>query len=224
MQLVQCWDDGVATDARLTELLRQHGARATFNLNAGLHQAKRSFGWQHQGTEVWRLGWDEMRGVYDGFAIANHSLTHPCLTDVDATELQRQVVQGREQLQQFFGQAVPGFVYPFGAHDARVVAAVREAGHVVARTAQAPPPGQAVYPPADPLQFHPSCHFQAPDFWQQHAAARAGGVFYFWGHSYELVSEADWAALDATLTRLNADPRDAWCEVASLFSGAAAPP
>jgi peptidoglycan/xylan/chitin deacetylase (PgdA/CDA1 family) len=134
------------------------------------------------------------------------------------------VAQGREQLQQFFGQAVPGFVYPFGAYDARVVAAVRDAGHVVARTAQAPPTGQAAYPPADPLQFHPSCHFKAPDFWQQHGAARAGGVFYFWGHSYELVSEADWAALDATLTRLGSDPRDAWCEVASLFTGASAPP
>jgi len=224
MRLVQCWDDGVSTDARLADLLRRHGARATFNLNAGLHARTRSFGWRHQGTEVWRLGWDEMRGVYDGFAIANHSLTHPGLTDLADAELQQQVVQGRDALQQFFGQAVPGFVYPFGAHDARVVATVREAGHVVARTTQALPPDQPAFPPADPLRLHPSCHFQAPDFWSHYEAARACGVFHFWGHSYELVSDADWDALDATLTRLNADPRDAWCEVASLFGGATAPP
>ena len=37
MKLMQCWDDGVSTDVRLVSLLRRHGARATFNLNAGLH-------------------------------------------------------------------------------------------------------------------------------------------------------------------------------------------
>ena len=39
MTVVQCWDDGVTTDARLIEILRKHKARATFNLNAGAHLA-----------------------------------------------------------------------------------------------------------------------------------------------------------------------------------------
>ena len=77
VKLVQCWDDGVSTDARLVDVLRRHGAKASFNLNAGLHAPRRTLGWVHRGTDVWRLGWDEMRAVYEGFTIANHNLTHP---------------------------------------------------------------------------------------------------------------------------------------------------
>lgn len=35
LKVVQCWDDGVYTDLRLTELLRKYNAKATFNLNPG---------------------------------------------------------------------------------------------------------------------------------------------------------------------------------------------
>ena len=35
MKVVQCWDDGVINDVRLTNLLRKYGAKATFNLNPG---------------------------------------------------------------------------------------------------------------------------------------------------------------------------------------------
>jgi len=41
MKIVQCWDDGVNDDIRLTELLRRHCAKATFNLNPGTHKAER---------------------------------------------------------------------------------------------------------------------------------------------------------------------------------------
>ena len=37
LKVVQCWDDGVINDIRLTDLLRRWGAKATFNLNPGLH-------------------------------------------------------------------------------------------------------------------------------------------------------------------------------------------
>jgi len=60
MKLAQCWDDGVATDARLVEILRRHRAKASFSLSAGLHEAQRQLGWMHQGSEVRRLGWSEM--------------------------------------------------------------------------------------------------------------------------------------------------------------------
>jgi hypothetical protein len=60
---VQCWDDGVTTDVRLVSLLRRHGARATFNLNAGLYRLKRQFGWRHGDTEVWRLARGELLEV-----------------------------------------------------------------------------------------------------------------------------------------------------------------
>ena len=45
LTVVQCWDDGVTADVRLTDILRRHDAKATFNLNAGLHEARRTPGW-----------------------------------------------------------------------------------------------------------------------------------------------------------------------------------
>lgn len=218
MKLVQCWDDGVTSDARLVDVLRRHGAQATFNLNAGLHEAERQPSWVYQGTEVWRLGWNEMKSVYAGFTIANHSLTHPWLDQLPPAAARSEITQGRERLQQFFGRAVAGFAYPFGAYNEAVVAAVREAGHVYGRTT-----GQAErsFPPADAMTLHPSCHFLAPDFWQRHEQARSQGVFYFWGHSYEMTTEAMWADFESTILRLCSEPDARWCNVAELFNGGA---
>jgi len=41
MKIVQCWDDGVLDDVRLIEILRRHGAKASFNLNLGTQPAQR---------------------------------------------------------------------------------------------------------------------------------------------------------------------------------------
>lgn len=217
MTVVQCWDDGVIADARLAEVLRRHGAKATFNLNAGLHGAARKEAmWVYKDTPVGRLGLDEMKAVYDGFTIANHSLTHPSLAKISIEAARRDIAEGRERLQQLFGQPVLGFAYPNGSYDDPVMAAVREAGHIYARTTGSV---EQPCPPADPMAFHPCCHFLAPDFWSRYEKARAGGVFYFWGHSYEIITEAMWAAFDETIARIQADPGSRWGDVADLFAG-----
>lgn len=216
MKLVQCWDDGVSTDVRLVSLLRRHGARATFNLNAGLHQRQRQFGWHHRGTEVWRLGQDELREVYEGFTIANHTLTHPHLEALPIDEARREIAEGRERLQALFGQPVSGFVYPFGTFDDAVAQAVRDAGHLYARTTRQAEAGVGTQ---DAMAAAPSCHFLAPDFWQRLQTARPTGAFWFWGHSYELVDEAMWTAFEASLARLCAEPGVQWCDPTELFDG-----
>lgn len=220
MTVVQCWDDGVTADARLAEIFRRHGARATFNLNAGLHETKRSAGWMFRGTEVRRLGWDEMREVYSGFTIANHSLTHPHLEQIPLAEARREISEGRERLRQFFGQDVSGFVYPFGSFSEAVMEAVRDAGHVYARTTGC---AEQPFPPEDPMAFHPCCHFLAEDFWLRYEKAKKGGVFYFWGHSYELVSESMWNEFEQTIARISSDPQAKWSDVAALFGKTAGP-
>ena len=215
MRVVQCWDDGVSTDVRLTDILRRHGATASFNLNAGAHEKLRKPGWNHRGTEVARLGWDEMRSVYEGFTIANHSLTHPCLNQIPIENARRDIEDGRSRLQQFFGQPVLGFAYPFGAYNEAVMAAVREAGHVYARTVLSV---EQPFPPSDAMAFHPCCHFLAADMWDRYEKARAGGVFYFWGHSYEMIDDAMWAAFENMIERISNDPAVRWGTIADLFS------
>lgn len=213
MKLMQCWDDGVTTDVRLVEILRRHGAKASFNLNAGLHEAQRKPGWTHQGTEVWRLGQNEMRSVYEGFTIANHSLTHPYLDRMAVEAARQDITEGRDRLQQFFAQPVSGFAYPFGCYNDAIASFVHDTGHVYARTTRRV---ESRFAPASAMALHPHCHFLAPDFWQRLEKARSSGVFYFWGHSYEMVTEAMWAAFEATIVRLGSDPGAEWCDVVDL--------
>ena len=52
MKVVQCWDDGVSADIELIDILRRYNAKATFNLNAGLHKKERSAGWEYKNTKV----------------------------------------------------------------------------------------------------------------------------------------------------------------------------
>lgn len=215
MKVAQSWDDGVVDDVRLTDLLRRYGATATFNLNPGLHQSHRSFGWKYGDKEVWRLGRDELVSVYAGFEIANHSLTHPNLPDLPPVDLGREVGESRRLLQDWFRQPVRGFCYPFGGYNPAVKDAIRAAGHAYARTVQYCDP---VFPPADPFEFGVSCRFADPAFWALYERAKASdGLFFFWGHSYELIDDAMWADLEHKIAGIGADPASRWVNLESLF-------
>lgn len=216
MRIVQSWDDGVVDDVRLTELLRRYQATATFNLNPGLHQAQRSFSWRYGDKDIWRLGRDELTDVYAGFEIANHSLTHPYLPDLAPMDLTREVRDSRLILQDWFQQPVRGFCYPFGGFNAAVKEVIHNAGHSYARTVAEIDP---VFPPADPLEFGANCRFADPEFWIRYERAKAiNGVFFFWGHSYELISEAMWVDLEDKISRISTDPVAEWANLEALFS------
>jgi len=47
--------------------------------------------------------------------------------------------------------------------------------------------------------------------------AKRGGVFYFWGHSHEMITEARWRAFAELTERISADPGVGWGEVTDLF-------
>ncbi len=214
MKIVQCWDDGVNSDVLLIEILRRYGAKASFNLNAGIHQAERTKSWEYKGQEVCKLGWNEMRAVYEGFTIANHGLTHPHMAVLETAQLKKEIVESRDRLQQFFQQAIHGLAYPFGNYNDKVKEEVAAAGHCYARTCCYT---DTPYPPADPMAFHSNCHFLSPEFWSKYEKARAGGVFYFWGHSYEMVNEQMWQDFESCIREMNEDPESEWVDLEDLF-------
>ncbi len=201
LRVVQCWDDGREQDLQLCDILRRQGATATFNLNASvLDQPNRA--------------WSRNRAVYDDFTVANHSLTHPHLESIPITAARAEIVDGRKRLQDIFGRPVLGFAYPYGTYTPAVMDALREAGHVYARTTV---PVEQCFPPQEPMAFHPNCHFLAPDFWERYERSRACGVFYFWGHSYEIKTDEMWQAFEAAMARISRDPQAAWTELVDLF-------
>jgi len=215
MKVVQCWDDGLVDDIRLIEILRRYGARAVFALNPGLYGLERSFGWTAGDREVWRLSLPELVQVYDGFEIASHSMTHPNLTDLTPEQIGWEVHESRHRLEAIFHKPVSGFCYPFNACNDTVTEVVRAAGYRWARSGTERREG---FISLDFLHYQPNCHFLAEDFWPRYDHERAwDGVFFFWGHSCELASDAMWIAFEKTIAGISADPAATWCNAADLM-------
>lgn len=217
MKIVQCWDDGVLDDVRLIEILRRHGAKASFNLNFGLHPLHRKATWMFRDIkEVWKLGKNELKDVYEGFTVANHSYKHLNLPKVPLADAIEDIRVGRESLEQYFGCKVTGFAYPCGLYSPEVENVLKDTGHIYARTTKNV---VCAFPPENPMEFHSNCHFAAADFWDRFERAKAENhpVFYFWGHSYEMITEEDWAAMEKKIARLSSDPDCTWAELPELF-------
>jgi peptidoglycan/xylan/chitin deacetylase (PgdA/CDA1 family) len=215
MKVIQCWDDGIVDDVRLTHILRGCNAKASFSLNPGLNLEARSFGWLHEGREVWRLSAGELPDVYDGFEICSHSMTHPWLTDVSAERLAWEVGASRDILEDIFKKSVLGFCYPFNACDETVKAALRSAGYIWARGDQN---DEGLFPPCDPLEYNFSCHFLSSDFWPRFEIAKErDGVFSFWGHSCELRNEAMWQDFEVIIEKISSDASAEWSFITDLF-------
>ena len=217
MKICQCWDDGVVDDIRLCDILRKHGAKASFNLNPALHHETRGEDWTFKEVKtVQRMSLDELKGgVYDGFTIANHTMSHPFPTKISDDELTHEINEGRRLLQDWFDQEVLGFAYPFGDHDDRVCQAVADAGHIYARTCKNV---ERPFPCDDAMRLPTQCHFLNDQFWDKFETARsADDVFYFWGHSYELISEADWQQFDDQIAKISACSDAEWVDLPALF-------
>jgi hypothetical protein len=214
MKVVQCWDDGITADIPLIEILRKHEAKATFNLNMSSHKEDRGEGRDFKGTQVQRLALSELKDVYEGFTIANHSLSHPKLNEFPIDEARKDIAEGRNQLQQFFEQPVEGFAYPFGSYNEEVMTVLRETGHLYARTTK----NEAqCFPPADAMAFHPTCKFNTPEFMELYEQAKTSGVFYFWGHSYEMINKEMWQDFESKVEFISNDTGSIWVDVIDLF-------
>ena len=219
MKIVQCWDDGVVDDARLCEMLRQMRCKATFNIALGLHhQTRRLDDWRYKNVkEVRFLSLGELRTVYNGFTIANHTLTHPMATETSLEDWRHDVVEGRKRLQDFFSQEIRGFAYPYGKYDKKSADAVRDAGHLYARTVGGPHVGRRVN---DLMELHPDCNFESPAFWDLYENAKGSGApfFYFFGHSYQFTSEDEWKSFEMKLERINNDPAVEWADLPEVMT------
>jgi peptidoglycan/xylan/chitin deacetylase (PgdA/CDA1 family) len=105
---------------------------------------------------LWRLGWpatlnldvsnvDEPWGLHPwmvsrliaaGWEIGAHSLTHPDLRLLGASDLRREVSGSRLEIKRRFGITPRFFCYPSGRYDDRVLAAVAAAGYEAATSVE----------------------------------------------------------------------------------------
>jgi len=124
--VVVTFDDGCETDLiAAAPVLRRLGFEATFYLTVG-YLGRRG-----------HLTLAQARQLGDsGFEIGCHSMTHPYLSDLDASTLEREIAGAKSQLEQWLGAQVEHFSCPGGRYNQRVQDAVRGAGYASMATSR----------------------------------------------------------------------------------------
>lgn len=82
------------------------------------------------------LTWDQVRRMNTGgMTIGGHTETHPYLPSVhDPVALQREIAGGKQAIEDQIHQPIDLFAYPFGHYTDAVIAAVKQAGFIAARS------------------------------------------------------------------------------------------
>ena len=210
-RVAQCWDDGVVNDIIVAEICRKYQAKATFNINPGLRdRTKRKCGWSFQGFDVYGLALNEMPSVYEGFQVASHTMTHPHPSQISPEEFRREAVEDVWQ------REARGFAWPFGDFNDECVKILREEGFAYGRTTRNV---DSVIPCEEPMALPSNCHFLNPDFDRIREKAKKTGVFYFWGHSYEMKDDPRLRERYESIIRdISADPEARWVDVVDLVT------
>ena len=95
-------DDGsnwcLDSDLRAIEILKAHGAKATFNIVPG----------NSYGTFL-----DDLKTNYEGMEVASHSNTHPQLDEATNDEFQRELQLSKTALDNAWGEPIGGLAYPY---------------------------------------------------------------------------------------------------------------
>lgn len=219
IKVAQCWDDGVLNDEKVAELCRKYEAKATFNLNPANHvgNKRQTSGWTYRDTGYCpgRLAWNELTSVYDGFDVASHTMCHCNAGVVDDRVFLTEAVGAKMLLEDMFQKACTGFAWPCGRYTQSTADLLLAAGFTYGRTTEYT---DRVSSFKHPMILHSSCHFQNPDFWKIFETAKTTDqIFYFWGHSYEMMDDpALWADYEDKLRKLHEDPEVCWIPTTEL--------
>lgn len=223
MKVVQCWDDGVTTDIRLTELLRKYNAKATFNLNPGSIPDVTGTprwcrldepGWNFHGFSAGKIGMNDLLQVYDGFEVASHCWRHENAGSISDEAFLKAALDARHFLEDKFGKPCLGFAWPCGMYTPETCDLLQAAGFKYGRTTKKV---DDVTKYEHPMAFHSNCHYMDYDFYDKYQAAKKTGVFYFWGHSYEMMQyEPLWDQLEQKIKMISEDPDAEWANVVDI--------
>ena len=232
-----CWDDGVVNDIRLVEMLRKHGAKATFNLNPGLMPPEirgvpswvppGPGSWSFRGFSNGKLSLRDIPEIYDGFELASHCWKHESAGTMPDSDWIRTAMDARKFIEDIVQRPCRGFAYPNGRFTPGAMAELRKAGFAYGRTTKNV--DDFLSENSDPMALAANCHYLNNNkFWKDYEAARSRGrVFYFWGHSYEMMEyDRLWQFMDDTFRHIAEDPDAEWItveEAASMLPHPVAP-
>jgi len=194
------WDDGKPEDLRCAEILHKYGYHPTFFLN--------------NGTPA--MGFlDKLEAL--NVEVGSHCYHHPSLYALPPQSALQECVEMRKVLEKALKHPVISFGYPNGyspAFDAEgdyVLRAVKAAGYWSGRTTMTKQ--ETVESITQPLAMRSDGFFgNSKDLERVWATTRTkeGGVFYFWGHSWQIgKTDEQWKTFETFVAQFARQP-DAW--------------
>ena len=113
------FDDGITQDARIIEIFKKYNIDCcTFYINTGLYGAN----WAWVGQSFNRPDVPHQRytrkelqsGIYNGFDVECHTLSHPSLKNLADRQVTREVKNDAENIRKLFGYQPVGLAWPGG--------------------------------------------------------------------------------------------------------------
>lgn len=190
------WDDGLVSDLRLISILKRLGVTSTFAISPSRHQINRVVN-DMRGDYGELVSRSELKEFAE-FEICNHTSNHLDLGKLDKNTTKKEIVEGRQKLEDIFSKRVNGFCYPYGVYTTTAVEILAEEGVKYARTTK---PSMQFN---DCLLLHPNGKWS--DFNLDIIDKRIKRLI-LWGHTYELRTEKDWVSVTDFYAKLASDPR-----------------
>lgn len=143
------FDDGYADNLAVAEELARRGMCASWFVVTGSLGGKPA--WEDPGRPPGRLmDAAELRSLRQaGMEVGSHTVSHLRMPSASPADVARELRDSRAALEDWLGEAVTSFAYPYGLWDADCEAAVQKAGYRAACTTQT---GWALYD-RDPLRI-----------------------------------------------------------------------
>lgn len=212
------FDDGHTFDRRVVAAFNEWGLKGTFNLNSG--NLQRTGKPAVESGNRTNLDASEIADVYRGHEVAIHTVTHPWLDRLDASQIAFEVLEDRRALEDLVGYPVRGMAYPYGNYNAQVIEILRQLGIVYSRTCEN---AERCFPPREPLAWASTAHQYAaaptvPERFEKLLGnPRSSRVFYIWGHAYEFHDRNDWEGLERIYKPLSGHAEVWYCTNIELF-------
>lgn len=185
--LTLSYDDGKLTDRRLVALFNRYGLKATFHLNSGLMDQPE------------RIPASEIRELYQGHEVAAHTLNHPTISRCPLTQVIREILTDRENLESLVGYPVRGLSYPNGSYSQAIKDILPSLGIAYSRVVGS---SKGFNPPEDLMAWQATCHhrdglLELTSAFNALFKRQYLYLMYVWGHSIDFDKENNWDVIEA---------------------------
>lgn len=215
------FDDGITQDLKIIEIMKKYDVDCiTFNINTGLYGAN----WDWVGnalgspsTTHLRFTKEElMSGIYEGYDVEVHTLTHPSLKNYDGErkvrQLKKEIQNDADNIYEITGIYPVGMAWPGGDTEYTETTISNVYKYTTIRFARATTSSYNFELPEYFLQWKPTCGISDPMLFtlaQQFidTPCEEDMLFYVWGHGYEFDVFNNYDVLD-TLVKMMSESED----------------